>query len=124
MNTMNQTELDKSIIHEGDLIQLVGPREKTFILTIVAGGEFHTHKGIIRHDDMIGKQWGTLVTSHTGINFLMLQPALDDITRNVKRTTQIMYPKDIGYILVSLGISPGNHGFGKCRRSDGTYYYL
>ena len=109
MNTINQTGVDKSIIQEGDLIQLVGPREKSFILTMVAGGEFHTHKGIIQHDDVIGKQWGSLVTSHNGTNFLMLQPALDDITRTVKRTTQIMYPKDIGYILVSMGISPGNH---------------
>jgi tRNA (adenine57-N1/adenine58-N1)-methyltransferase len=92
---------------DGDLAQLVGLRHKNFILTLQAGAKFETHRGILQHDDLIGKRWGTQVFSHIGAPFFLLQPSLADLLTELPRTTQILYPKDIGFILVTMGIGPG-----------------
>lgn len=92
---------------EGDLVELVGLNHKHFIILLKPGGELHTHRGVIRHDDLIGTAWGSQVLSHSGSPFFMLQPAFNDLLRSIPRRTQIMYPKEIGYILVALGIGPG-----------------
>ena len=91
----------------GDLALLVGLRHKHFIFPILPGGTYHTHRGILNHDDLIGKQWGSQVFSHQGAPFFMLQPSLADLLVDLKRSTQIMYPKDIGFILTSMSIGPG-----------------
>ena len=91
----------------GDLVQLVGLRHKSFIFPLQPGGDFHTHRGILQHDDLIGLPWGTQVFSHLGAAFFLLQPTLADLLLNLKRNTQILYPKDIGFILVTMGIGPG-----------------
>ena len=91
----------------GDLAQLVGLRHKNFIITLQAGARFETHRGILQHDDLIGKPWGTQVFSHMGSPFFLLQPSLGEILNDLPRSTQILYPKDIGFILVTMGIGPG-----------------
>jgi tRNA (adenine57-N1/adenine58-N1)-methyltransferase len=91
----------------GDLAQLVGLRHKHFILTLQTGAEFGTHRGVLKHDDLIGKPWGSQVFSHNGSPFFLLQPSLADLINELPRTTQIMYPKDIGFILITMGIGPG-----------------
>jgi len=96
-----------AIAHDGDLAQLVGLRHKHFILTLKAGTKFETHRGILQHDDLIGKPWGTQVFSHIGSPFFLLQPSLADIINELPRTTQILYPKDIGFILITMGVGPG-----------------
>ncbi len=96
-----------SIAQDGDLIQLVGLRHKHFILNLQAGAKFETHRGILQHDDLIGKPWGTQVFSHLGAPFFLLQPSLADLITELPRTTQILYPKDIGFILVTMGVGPG-----------------
>ncbi|HSK87701.1 MAG TPA: tRNA (adenine-N1)-methyltransferase [Anaerolineales bacterium] len=96
-----------STAHDGDLAQLVGLRHKHFILTLQAGAKFETHRGILQHDDLIGKTWGTQVFSHMGAPFFLLQPSLADLITELPRTTQILYPKDIGFILVTMGVGPG-----------------
>ncbi len=93
--------------HEGDLIQLVGLTHKHFIFILKSGEAFHSHRGIVKHDDLIGKAWGSQVFSHTGAPFFILQPSLADILNDLPRNTQILYPKDIGYILIQMGIAPG-----------------
>lgn len=94
---------------EGDLVQLVGLNHKHFIIRLKVGGEFQTHRGVLKHDEMIGQPWGTQIFSHNGAPFFLIQPALGDLLRGIKRNTQILYPKDIGYILVTMGIGPGMH---------------
>jgi tRNA (adenine57-N1/adenine58-N1)-methyltransferase catalytic subunit len=91
----------------GDLALLVGLRHKHFIFPLVPGGSFHTHRGILYHDELIGKPWGSQVFSHQGSPFFMLQPSLADLLVDLKRSTQIMYPKDIGFILTSMSVGPG-----------------
>ena len=95
------------IARDGDLAQLVGLRHKHFIITLQAGAKFETHRGILQHDDLIGKAWGTQVFSHIGSPFFLLQPSLADLITELPRTTQILYPKDIGFILVTMGVGPG-----------------
>jgi tRNA (adenine57-N1/adenine58-N1)-methyltransferase len=91
----------------GDIAQLVGLRHKHFIITLVPGGELHTHRGILKHDDLIGKPWGSQVFSHQDSPFFLLQPSLADILTELPRNTQIMYPKDIGFILSTMSVGPG-----------------
>ena len=96
-----------SIACDGDIAQLVGLRHKHFILPLQAGAKFETHRGILQHDDLIGKPWGTQVFSHIGAPFFLLQPSLADLINELPRTTQILYPKDIGFILITMGVGPG-----------------
>jgi tRNA (adenine57-N1/adenine58-N1)-methyltransferase catalytic subunit len=96
-----------SVARDGDLAQLVGLRHKHFILTLQTGAKFETHRGVLQHDDLIGKPWGTQVFSHLGAPFFLLQPSLADLLIDLPRTTQILYPKDIGFILVTMGIGHG-----------------
>ncbi|HNH04870.1 MAG TPA: tRNA (adenine-N1)-methyltransferase, partial [Anaerolineales bacterium] len=99
--------IDSTITHDNDLIQLVGLTHKHFIFSLKAGAELHTHRGMIKHDDLIGKPWGSQVFSHTGAPFFLLQPSIADILNDLPRATQILYPKDIGYILIQMGVAPG-----------------
>ncbi|HEY3473912.1 MAG TPA: tRNA (adenine-N1)-methyltransferase [Anaerolineales bacterium] len=96
-----------AIAHDGDLAQLVGLRHKHFIVSLQAGAKFETHRGILQHDDLIGKPWGTQVFSHINAPFFLLQPSLADLINELPRTTQILYPKDIGFILITMGVGPG-----------------
>ena len=91
----------------GDLALLVGLRHKHFIFPLTPGGTFHTHRGILSHDELIGKPWGSQVFSHQGAPFFLLQPSLSDLLIDLKRSTQIMFPKDIGFILTTMSIGPG-----------------
>lgn len=96
-----------SIARDGDLAELIGLRHKHFIFNLQAGAKFETHRGVLLHDDLIGKPWGTQVFSHLGAPFYLVQPSLADLLIELPRTTQIMYPKDIGFILVTMGVGPG-----------------
>ena len=96
-----------AIAQPGDLAQLVGLSHKHFIIILTPGVDFHTHRGILLHDDLIGKPWGTQVFSHNGSPFFLLQPSLAHLLTNLPRTTQILYPKDIGFILITMGVGPG-----------------
>lgn len=96
-----------SLVKEGDLVQLHGSTHKNHLLVLKAGEVFMTHRGVIKHDDIIGQPWGVRLESHSGHPFFVLQPGITDLVQAIKRTTQIMYPKDIGYIVLRLGVGPG-----------------
>lgn len=100
-------KLNTTRAEAGDLVQLVGLRHKHFIFTLMPGIKFSTHRGEIRHDDLIGLPWGSQIFSHIGSPFFLLQPSLADILTNLPRNTQILYPKEIGFILVTMGIGQG-----------------
>lgn len=102
-----QPLITKATTQEGDLIQLVSPTNKVYLVRLVAGGQLHTHRGVVNFDPIIGIPWGSQVYTHTGSLYYLLQPSLTDILRETKRNTQIMYPKDIGFVLVTMGIGPG-----------------
>lgn len=96
-----------SIAQVGDIALLVSAQQKRHIIRLEPGGSLQTHRGILLHDDLIGKPYGTRAYSHMGSPYLLLQPSLADLIMEIKRNTQIMYPKDIGYTLISMDIGSG-----------------
>lgn len=92
----------------GDVVLLFGRDRKALILVLQPGARIETHRGTLAHDDLIGQPWGQRVCTHMGYPFSLLRPSTDDLMRNIKRKSQIVYPKDAGYILLKLGIRPGS----------------
>jgi tRNA (adenine57-N1/adenine58-N1)-methyltransferase len=90
-----------------DLALLIDPRGNRHIIQLKENGSFQTNHGQLFHNDLIGLPWGSRVKSHLSKIFVMVQPSLNDILLNTKRATTIMYPKDIGFILVNMNISNG-----------------
>ena len=76
-------------------------------IRLAPGQRLETHRGIFKHDELIGQELGGEVLSHLGHAFFLLQPSTDDIIRDLKRSSQIIYPKDSGFILMKLSVQPG-----------------
>jgi tRNA (adenine57-N1/adenine58-N1)-methyltransferase len=93
-------------IKEGDKILLFWDLRRQWLLN-VEERQFHTHKGVVKLGDVIGKRYGDAVRSSLGLVFLVLRPTTYDFVGHVARPTQVMYPKDIGLVLLKLGLSSG-----------------
>ncbi|MEM2666226.1 MAG: tRNA (adenine-N1)-methyltransferase, partial [Candidatus Bathyarchaeia archaeon] len=93
---------------EGDYVLLYLDQKRTYMVRVEAGKTFHTHKGFIRFDDVIGKVYGETVSSSLGVKFTLLKPLLRDYIMKSVRKTQITYPKDIALIIMFSGIGPGS----------------
>jgi tRNA (adenine57-N1/adenine58-N1)-methyltransferase len=91
----------------GDLAMLATLQGKQFIFKLEPDATFQSHQGIIHHNDLIGHPWGTTVESHLGREFHFFPPTLRDILLLIARRSQIIFPKDIGYILLRLSAGPG-----------------
>jgi len=96
-------------ISEGDYVLLYLSQRKTYMVKVEAGKTFHTHKGFIKFDDLIGKEYGSTVPSSLGIEFTLLKPLLRDYIMKSARKTQITYPKDTALMVMFSGIGPGSH---------------
>ena len=96
-----------TVAKENDLVLLIGPRGKRFIIRLQAGATRHTHRGIIEHDALIGQPLGRHVESHLGERFLVIEPSTHDLIVNVRRNTQIIYPKEAGYVLLKMNVYGG-----------------
>lgn len=94
-------------IAEGSLVLLYWDLRRQWLLRIEKGKQFHTHKGFIKLDDLIGSPLGSSVKSSLGEVFWSLKPTTHDFIMHTARQTQIMYPKDIGIILLKLSLSSG-----------------
>jgi len=95
-------------ITEGDYILLYISQRKTYLVKVEAGKSFHTHKGFIKFDDLIGKEYGSTILSSLNVEFTVLKPLLRDYIMKCVRKTQITYPKDIALIVIFSGIGPGS----------------
>ena len=91
----------------GDLVLLVGQRQNYHLITLKEDGVLQTHRGNLSHNDLIGIRWGSEISSHKGNPFYLFQPGIEEIIRTTKRNTQIMYAKDIGYLLIKMNIING-----------------
>lgn len=78
------------------------------MVKVEKGKSFHTHKGYVKLDDLIGKEYGSTILSSLGFEFTALRPILRDYIMKCARQTQIMYPKDIALIVMFSGIGPGS----------------
>jgi tRNA (adenine57-N1/adenine58-N1)-methyltransferase len=97
-----------TLIREGDDVLLYLDRKRTFLVRVEKGKSFHTHKGFVQLDDLVGKEYGIRTTSSMGVEFVALKPNLRDYIFKVQRKTQISYPKDIALILIFSGAGPGS----------------
>jgi len=95
------------IAQENDLVLLIAPRGKRYIVQLKAGAVLQTHVGVVRHDDLIGQPLGRYTTSHVGRSFLVLEPSTHDLIVNIRRHGQIIYPKESGFILLKMNIFSG-----------------
>ena len=104
--------MDEDLIQDNDLIFLILDERRRWLLEVKPGGTFHTHKGIIDFDDIIGRKFGTCVFSKpyesAGYKFFVLKPLPSDYILHMARKTQIIYPEDAGLILIYSGIGPGS----------------
>lgn len=92
----------------GDLVLLISSDHKRYIVRLQPGQTTHTHFGALRHDTLIGVAWGNSVQSQAGHRALLLEPGLPDLIDQIKRSTQIIYPKDAAYIVHRLGLRAGS----------------
>jgi len=95
-------------IADGDYAILYLKQRKTYMVKVEAGKTFHTHKGFVKFDDMIGRDYGARVKSSLGVEFIALKPQLCDYIMKSARQTQINYPKDIALIVMFSSIGPGS----------------
>ncbi len=92
----------------GDHCLLVDLKGRKYLLTLRVGGQFHSHLGALSHDDIIGTEEGTLVATGTGSRLLAISPRFVDYVLKMRRGAQVVYPKDIGPILLYGDIGPGS----------------
>jgi tRNA (adenine57-N1/adenine58-N1)-methyltransferase len=91
----------------GDRVQLTDPKGRIHTLELVPGREFHTHRGSLAHDDLIGRPEGSVVSSSGGTAYLALRPLLADYVLSMPRGAQVIYPKDAAEIIAMGDVFPG-----------------
>lgn len=92
-----------TVISPNDWVLVLTAEGRRYLLRAEPGKQFHTHRGILNFDDVLGKPFG----SRAGA-FYALKPTIHEIIKKgVKRQTQIVYPKDSGYLLLKLSVQPG-----------------
>jgi tRNA (adenine57-N1/adenine58-N1)-methyltransferase len=100
---------EDNIIRGGDYVLVVLDDKRRWIVKMEVGGRLHTHRGIIEHDDIIGKEFGITAGSTEGKRFLVFKPTMADFALlKIARSTQIVYPKDSAMIVAQCGIGPGD----------------
>jgi len=95
-------------IREGDYVLLYLDNKRTYLIRAERGKVFHTHKGVVKIDDFIGREFGVKVKSSTGVEFIVFKPSIRDYVYKSLRGTQIIYPKDIALIILYGNIQPGS----------------
>ncbi|MEZ5211716.1 tRNA (adenine-N1)-methyltransferase [Gordonia sp. (in: high G+C Gram-positive bacteria)] len=91
----------------GDRVQLTDGKGRKFTVLLEEGKQFHTHRGAIAHDDLIGAEEGTVVAATSGTEYLALRPLLTDYVVSMPRGAQVIYPKDSAQIVAEGDIFPG-----------------
>lgn len=91
----------------GDRVQLIDAKGRHYTMLLRAGSEFHTHRGAIAHDAVIGLPEGSVVKSTSGDPFLVMRPLLVDYVMSMPRGAQLVYPKDAAQIVHEGDIFPG-----------------
>ena len=111
MSSLNENNADlganRGRFVAGDRVQLTDQKGKIYSITITPGKEWHTHKGWIVHDDLIGLPEGTVVSTSAGLKFTAFIPLLTDYVLSMPRGATIVYPKDAALIVGFADIFPG-----------------
>jgi tRNA (adenine57-N1/adenine58-N1)-methyltransferase len=91
----------------GDRVLLVDNRRRRHLVTLETGGQFHTHAGIVQHDDLIGSDEGIVVRTTRNAKLVAVRPTLSEYVLEMPRGAQVIYPKDLGPILMLADVFPG-----------------
>jgi tRNA (adenine57-N1/adenine58-N1)-methyltransferase len=91
----------------GDRALLIDSKSRRYLVTLADGGEFHTHSGYVRHDALLGCAEGLVVRSTGGARYTVVRPTLSDFILKMPRGAQVIYPKDLGAILMLADLAPG-----------------
>lgn len=91
----------------GDRVQLTDPKGRHYTIVLESGRTYHTHRGALEHDKLIGLPEGSVVTSAGGTSYLALRPLLPDYVLSMPRGAQVIYPKDAAQIVMWGDIFPG-----------------
>src|SRR3954452_10626530 len=91
----------------GERALLVDSKARRYLITLAEGGEFHSHAGITAHDDILGRQEGITVRSTAGARYTAVRPTLAEYVLKMPRGAQVVYPKDLGPLLIMADVFPG-----------------
>lgn len=97
--------------HYGDRVQLTDAKRRHYTIVLEEGGEFHSHKGIVRHDEVVGLDEGSVIDSTLGTPFLLFRHLMVDHVLSMPRGAAVIYPKDTAQILVEGDIFMGARVF-------------
>src|SRR5450759_5698902 len=92
---------------EGERVQLTDPKGRLHTITLEPGKEFHTHRGRLSHNDLIGAPDGSTIKNTAGVEYLAVRPLLCDYVLSMPRGAAVVYPKDAGQIFAMADIFPG-----------------
>lgn len=96
-----------SVFAVGETVLLIDRKKRRYLVDLAEGGEFHSHAGYVSHDEIIGLPDGSRAKSTRGSDFLAVRPTLSDFVLKMPRGAQVIYPKDLGPILLLADIFPG-----------------
>ncbi|MGH9050801.1 MAG: tRNA (adenine-N1)-methyltransferase [Acidimicrobiia bacterium] len=91
----------------GDRVLLVDAKRRRHLVTLAPGGEFHTHAGVLDHETLIGREEGVTVRTSLGARLVAVRPTLAEYVLKMPRGAQVIYPKDLGPILILADVFPG-----------------
>jgi tRNA (adenine57-N1/adenine58-N1)-methyltransferase len=96
------------MLSAGDLVFLWSPdKGDSFLIRLTPGSTQGSHLGQMKHDDIIGMDYGDVMSTNKGSPFFLLRPTVGEYTRRIKRQTQVIFPKDSGFIIQHLNFGPG-----------------
>lgn len=107
MGAVNQAEKPSGPFREGERVQLTDAKGRKYTVVLQAGKTYHTHRGAIAFDDLIGRQEGSVVVAASGAEYLAFRPLLADYVLAMPRGAAVVYPKDSGQIVMEGDIFPG-----------------
>ena len=91
----------------GEKCLLVDAKARRYLITLAEGGEFHTHTGVVPHALLIGQPEGVTVRSTNNARYTAVRPTLSEFVLKMPRGAQVIYPKDLGPILLLADVFPG-----------------
>ena len=91
----------------GELVVLIDRRGRRYLVTLEAGGEWHSHAGLVPHDELIGRDEGAAVRTNRNMEVTVLRPTREDFVLKMKRGAQVVYPKDQAMIVAAGDVRPG-----------------
>ena len=107
MTSPTGAELRRGPFTAGERVQLTDPKGRMHTIALAPGKQFHTHRGYLAHDDLIGAPDGSTIKNTAGVEYLALRPLLADYVMSMPRGAAVIYPKDASQIVMMADMFPG-----------------